>query len=53
MSVPVDPGGLRVWETTEACHTRPVDSSLALLSQQEGMNDEGCLVSREDGVGED
>lgn len=38
----------------------PVDSSLALLSQQEDISwsnreavDEGCLVSRENGVGED
>lgn len=42
------------------CWARPVDSSLALLSQQEDISwsnreavDEGCLVSKENGVGED
>lgn len=42
------------------CWARPVDSSLALLSQQEDISwsnreavGEGRLVSRENGVGED
>ena len=42
------------------CWARPVDSSLALLSQQEDISwsnlepvDEGSLVSEENGVGED
>lgn len=50
-----------VWEAQSGpCWARPVDSSLALLSQQEDISwsnrepvDEGRLVSRENEVGED
>lgn len=59
--VPPGLAGLCARETQPGpCWAGPVDSSLAVLSQQEDISwsnreavDEGCLVSTENGVGED